>query len=200
MISTCGSPPALLARDRGFDDRLRLHAVEAGLDDAEPTPPRAEHRVRLAPLLRGGEEHAAFGVELALARRCTSSSSTSGRNSCSGGSSSRMVTGRPSIASKMPSKSERCSFSSSSSAAFSSASVGGEDEPLHERQAVAEEHVLGAAQADALGAEAPRDLARRRGRSALVRTFSPRKLSAQPRTVSNAPASSSGVTTAAPRR
>ena len=32
--------------------------------------------------------------------------------------------------------------------------VGGEDEPLHERQPVAEEHVLGAAEADALGAEA----------------------------------------------
>ena len=35
--------------------------------------------------------------------------------------------------------------------------VGGEDEPLHDRQAVAEEHVLGAAQPDALGAEPARD-------------------------------------------
>ena len=43
----------------------------------------------------------------------------------------------------------------------SSAAVVGEDEPLHERQAVAEEHVLGAAEADALGAEAARDLRRR---------------------------------------
>ena len=34
----------------------------------------------------------------------------SGRNSCNGGSSSRMVTGSPSIASKMPSKSARCSL------------------------------------------------------------------------------------------
>ena len=74
-----------------------------------------------------------------------------------------MVTGRPSIASKMPSKSERCSFSSSASAALLLGSVVGEDEPLHERQAVAEEHVLGAAEADALGAEAPRHLARRAG-------------------------------------
>ena len=48
--------------------------------------------------------------------------------------------------------------------------VVGEDEPLHERQPVAEEHVLGAAQADALGAELARHLARRAGRSALVRT------------------------------
>ncbi len=54
-------------------------------------------------------------------RRATSSSvSTSrigGRNSCSGGSSSRIVTGSPSIASKMPSKSPCCSGSSSAGAA-----------------------------------------------------------------------------------
>ena len=42
---------------------------------------------------------------------------------------------------------------SSCSAACSSLIVLGEDEPLHQRQAVAEEHVLGTAQADALGAE-----------------------------------------------
>ncbi len=34
----------------------------------------------------------------------------SGRNSCSGGSSRRTVTGRPSIASRMPTKSDSCSF------------------------------------------------------------------------------------------
>ena len=69
-----------------------------------------------------------------------------------------MVTGRPSIASKMPSKSERWSFSSSSSAASSSTAAVGEDQALHDRQAVAEEHVLGAAEADALGAELARHL------------------------------------------
>ena len=62
----------------------------------------------------------------------------------------------------------------------------GEDEPLHERQAVAEEHVLGAAEADALGAELARTCASC-GRSALVRTFIRRNVSAQPRMVSNGP-------------
>ena len=41
----------------------------------------------------------------------------SGRNSCSGGSISRIVTGSPSIASRIPRKSSRCSGSSSASAA-----------------------------------------------------------------------------------
>ena len=35
-------------------------------------------------------------------------SSSAGRNSCRGGSSSRIVTGKPAIASKMPSKSDCC--------------------------------------------------------------------------------------------
>ena len=68
--------------------------------------------------------------------------------------------------------------------------VGGEDEALHDRQAVAEEHVLGAAEADALGAELARATSASSGRSALVRTFSARSLSAHPRTVSNGPVGS----------
>ncbi len=53
----------------------------------------------------------------------TDSSVRSGRNSCSGGSSSRTTTGSPSIAPKMPRKSSRCSGSSSSSAFSRSSSV-----------------------------------------------------------------------------
>mmetsp|Transcript_3411 Transcript_3411/g.21298 ORF Transcript_3411/g.21298 Transcript_3411/m.21298 type:complete len:276 (+) Transcript_3411:1451-2278(+) len=48
----------------------------------------------------------------------TSSASPSGKNSCSGGSSSRIVTGRPSIARKIPSKSLLWYGRRSSSAAF----------------------------------------------------------------------------------
>ena len=158
MISTCGSPPAALARHRRLEDRLGLHPVQAGLDDPEAAAAGAEHRVGLPPELRGGEELAALGVELAPARRATSSSSTSGRNSCSGGSSRRMVTGRPSIASRMPTKSLRWSVSSSASAALSSDSSSARMIRCTSGQAVAEEHVLGAAEADALGAEAPRHL------------------------------------------
>ena len=69
-----------------------------------------------------------------------------------------MVTGRPSIASKMPSKSERWSFSSSAERLLLLDRAVGEDEPLHQREAITEEHVLGAAEADALGAEATRHL------------------------------------------
>ena len=64
-----------------------------------------------------------------------------------------MVTGSPSIASKISMKSARCSGSSSSSACVALVVALGQDQPLDELAALAEEHVLGAAQADALGAE-----------------------------------------------
>ena len=89
-----------------------------------------------------------------------------GRNSCSGGSSSRIVTGSPAIASKIPSKSDCWNGSSRSSAARRPASVVGEDHLLHDRQPLlAEEHVLGAAEADPLRAELarPRRVLRRVG-------------------------------------
>ena len=185
----------LLALDRGLDERPHLHAVEPGLEDAEP----ARHGCRASgwppPSARRGAADVRPGVvELAHARRRTSSSSMSGRNSCSGGSSSRTVTGRPSIASRIPMKSAAgLARSSSSAACSSSASVVGEDHPLHERQPVAEEHVLGAAEADALGAELARPRASS-GRSAFVRTFIVRNSSAQPSMMPNGPVGS-GVTT-----
>ena len=55
--------------------------------------------------------------------RSSVASSSAGRNSCSGGSRSRIVTGRPAIASKMPSKSDCWNGSSRSSAARRPASV-----------------------------------------------------------------------------
>ena len=76
--------------------------------------------------------------------------SSGGRNSCSGGSISRTVTGRPSIAAKISTKSSRCSGSSASSAAVALVVGVGQDQPLDQLPPVAEEHVLGAAQADAL--------------------------------------------------
>ena len=87
----------------------------------------------------------------------STSSTRSGRNSCSGGSSSRIVTGSPAIASNRPSKSACWSGSSSSSAARRPASSVGHDHRAHLRLAVGgHEHVLGPAQADALGAELAR--------------------------------------------
>ena len=73
----------------------------------------------------------------------------------------------------------------------------GEDHALHDRQAVAEEHVLGAAQADALGAELARRFASS-GRSALVRTRSRRYWSAQPRIVPKWPVGSGVITATSP--
>ena len=105
----------------------------------------------------------------------TSWSSRFGRNSWSGGSIRRMTTGRPDIAARMPSKSPCWSASSLAMAASNcldgllllggegltggglglgaSGDVGHEDRAAHDLEARAlAEHVLGAAEADALGA------------------------------------------------
>jgi hypothetical protein len=77
-------------------------------------------------------------------------------NSCSGGSSSRIVTGRSSIASKRPSKS-RCWSGRLVQRGAPAGLVRGQDHRPHLRLAVrGHEHVLGPAQPDALGAELPR--------------------------------------------
>ena len=57
------------------------------------------------------------------------------------------------MASKISTKSARCSGSSSSKTTCRSSRALGQDQPLDELAALTEEHVLGAAQADALGAE-----------------------------------------------
>ena len=70
------------------------------------------------------------------------------------------MTGRPAIASKIPSKSPCCIGSSVSSGAPPLVLVAGEDHVAHDREPLlGHEHVLGPAEADALGAE----LARLRG-------------------------------------
>ena len=103
--------------------------------------------------------------------RSTIRSSRLGRNSCSGGSSVRMTTGKPSMALNRPAKSLRCmgsSFCSALRRVFSSrarimACMCGD-------AVFGEEHVLGAAEADALGAELARACLASRGMSALART------------------------------
>ena len=104
-------------------------------------------------------------------RICSSvASSSGGRNSCSGGSSRRIVTGRPAIASKIPSKSACWSGRSRSSARAPLLLARGHDHLAHDRQPVlGHEHVLGAAEADALRrrtrAPWPRPRACRRSRA-----------------------------------
>ena len=85
----------------------------------------------------------------------------------------RMVTGQASIAAKIPSKSSCAAGSSSLASAVSplAPSVGpGSSAGRRRSDLLAEEHVLGAAEADALGAERSRPARCPRGLSALVRT------------------------------
>ena len=84
------------------------------------------------------------------------SSSGSGRNSLSGGSSSRTHTGRPAMAIRIASKSLSCSGRRCSIAACTLRVTVGQDDRRHQRLTFAEEHVLGATQADALGAQLDR--------------------------------------------
>ena len=121
-----------------------------------------------------------------------------GRNSCSGGSSRRIVTGRPSIASKRPSKSSCWSGSSSASAARLLLGLG-HDHRAHLGLAVrGHEHVLGPAEPDALGAELA-GLGGVLGRVGVGAHAERRSSSAQPSTVSNwsdTSGSSSGTSSA----
>ena len=94
----------------------------------EPAAARAEHRVDLAEsqdqvelLLERGQLRRA--ARRGPAGRAGPARTRSGRNSCSGGSSRRMVIGLPGIAANRPSKSCCCSGSSSASAARRSGSV-----------------------------------------------------------------------------
>ena len=135
---------------RRAEHRPHLHLVELGLEDPEPHAARAEHRVappRVTPRPRLSSSTRPLVGQL-------DSAGVSGRNSFSGGSSRRTYTGRPSIASKM----RVVVVLLQREAARSIASrarlvVVGQDHVRHQVGAVAEEHVLAAAQADALGAE-----------------------------------------------
>ena len=118
-------------------------------------PARAEHRVRLPPVLRRGEELAALVVELAervehqqlldvgeelVERRVEETDGD------------RQAVHRFEDALEVAALQLLELFERGVLLGFGV----GEDEPLHEREAVAEEHVLGAAEADALGAELAR--------------------------------------------
>ena len=98
------------ARGRG-EQRAHLHLVQLREQDAEAHAARAEHRVGLLQLLDAPALGGALGQR-----------SGWGRNSCSGGSSRRTVTGRPSTPRRICSKSASCSGRSRSIAARARAS------------------------------------------------------------------------------
>ena len=156
MISRLHVDALRLHVQPGLDDGADLHLGDLGIGDAQPAAAVAEHRVELGQLVHAhadpGQRHA---------RSCCAitfwPASSCGRNSCSGGSSRRIVTGRPFIARKMPSKSSRWNGSSLASALRRPASSSARIISRIGVDALAlEEHVLGAAQADALGAEVAR--------------------------------------------
>ena len=153
---------AFLVQPAGrLDDGARLHLGDFGIGDAEPDAAMAEHRVELVELLDAVQQpplllelRAALAGRSRAARSPPSALRASGRNSWSGGSMVRIVTGVPVhrledavevVALQRQQLVERL------------AAIGlvvGQDHPLHDRDAaLAEEHVLGAAQADAARAE-----------------------------------------------
>ena len=164
----------------------------------------AEHRVQLVQRV----DALRAPLPPACRSRCASSSNSAavfGRNSCSGGSSRRMVTGRPSMTRNSSTKSSRCIGSSLASAARRPSASSRQDHLAHRDDAVVvEEHVLGAAQADAFGAEPTRGQRASSGVSALARTLE-RARSCRPspsawRNRRSARAGSSAPRRASPRR
>ena len=150
------SPLVRLDLDRRLEDGAGLHLVDLGEEDAEPAAAQAQHRVGLVQL----GDAAAHRLELdmpAASATASSSSSSCGRNSCSGGSSRRMVTGRPRHDLEQLDEVVALHRQDLGQRLLPALGVAGQDHLLHGDDAVGlEEHVLGAAQADALGPEADR--------------------------------------------
>ena len=110
-----------------------------------------------------------------------------------------MVTGRPAMISNSSTKSARCIGRILASALRPALGVVGQDHLPHGDDPVGlEEHVLGAAQADALGAELDARCARPSGVSALVRTFRRRLASAHSISVAKSPESCGSTVGTAP--
>jgi hypothetical protein len=149
-----------LAIDGRFDDCPHLHLENFRIGDREPASAMPQHRVRLVQLLHAPRHSLGrYPDFLGASSACLASSC--GTNSCSGGSISRIVTGSPSIASKMPMKSRRWNGSSFIERLAPRLRVIREDHFLDRQLAVGallgmleilEEHVLGAAKPDSLGA------------------------------------------------
>ena len=138
----------------GLEDGPGLHLGDLGIDDAQPAAAEAEHRVELVQRLDALGDDLSLETPSSLATSAWPLSSC-GRNSCSGGSSVRIVTGRPFMARNMPSKSLPLERQQLGQRLLAVLRRLGQDHLAHLLDVV-EEHVLGAAQADALGAEGDR--------------------------------------------
>ena len=156
MISTCGSRPSFFTRAAASQIARTCIAYRPGFTMPSRTPRRPSMGFASCSSFTFWSTRfcsATSSPRSSPSATSTASSTWFGRNSCSGGSSSRTVTGSPLIARKMPTKSSRWSGSRTSYAACSSASVSAKIICCTASDALrAQEHVLGAAEADALGA------------------------------------------------
>ena len=123
MISTIGLPPSALTLAAASMMARTCMAYRPGLRMPRRTPRSPSiglascRSLTLASISVASSRGSASSAPTStvvwpcwVARATATASSTwSGRNSCSGGSSSRTVTGLPSMAAKMPTKSSRCS-------------------------------------------------------------------------------------------
>ena len=162
MISSCGASPERVRHGlRRADDRARLHLVDLGWSTPRRTP-----RVPSIGLVSASSctrlsvrSSSSRSSDCSIRARSVSRSTSSrwGRNSCSGGSSRRIVTGSPRISSNRPSKSCLLERQELVERRAPLVLLLGHDHPAHLRLAVrGHEHVLGAAEADPLGAELAR--------------------------------------------
>ena len=129
-------------------------------------------------------------------RRCRPSSL--GRNSWSGGSSRRIVTGSPRMISKISMKSARCIGSSRSSAAWRSASVSARIISRITMMRSASKNMCSVRQSPTPSTRNSRAIRASAGVSALARTPRSRTASAQSRSVEKAPPISGGIVAGAP--
>ena len=151
------TPVALAALDRRLEDGARLHLVDLGIGDRQPAAADARASGWTRAARRRGRA-ASRRRRRAPSATSAISSSLCGRNSCSGGSSSRMVTGRP--CHDLEQLDEVAALHRQDLGQRRAAARPRRRRRIISRTATmrsgVEEHVLGAAQADALGAELAR--------------------------------------------
>ena len=185
MISACDRRPSP-AGDRGFEDSGACISVISGYVTAsrQPRKPSIGFISCRSPRGRRVSSIGSHGL-----RHFRDLLSVCGRNSCSGGSSRRIVTGRTVHDLEQPRKSFRCIGKKLGERYSACLLVLRQNHGTHRVDAFAfKEHVLGAAEADALSAElAARASA---GVSAFVRTFIVRTCRPSPSAVAKSPESS----------
>ena len=156
MISGCGSPPGGDPVGRRLEDRADLHLEQPRDDDAEPDAAQAEHRVLLVQPLHSVEQLLVVPVEVVLVLLQGDLDRELG------------VVGQELVQRRVdqpdrdrqpvhrledPAEVVALQRQQRRQRGLLTGLVLGDDEVLHELAPLAEEHVLGPAQADALGAE-----------------------------------------------